>query len=249
MSVSYTSFVLQWAVGMLFISSVWILMLMRRMVRELPIFFTYLSVVAVQSVLELVAVRQPVTYFLVYWIGNAIAILLAFMVLDELFRKLFQPYEALRNLSTIVFRWAILVLLLIAGASAAAAPSHLSSTILAGVVTMERSVRVAQVGLVAFLFAFTSYFHINWKDVFFGIALGFGLNACGQIAMNAAFSHYGASMGRMYFFGPAQVYDCAVIVWAVYLLRQAQPAAQTLRVPPRSELVRWNEALLELRHQ
>lgn len=246
---SYSTFLIQQSFGILLVSTVVIVMLMRRMVGELPVFFTYVSVVAVQEVLGLVFVHHPIAYFLIFWIGDAIDILLAFMVLEELFRKLFQPYEALHSLSTIVFRWTLLVLLLIAAASAAAAPGHLSSALLASVVTMERSVRMAQVGLVAFLFAFTSYFRIKWKDVFFGIALGFGLNACGQIAMNAAFSHYGATAGTLYSFGTAQVYNCAVIVWGVYLLRQRQAAPQARNMPPRSELLRWNEALLELRHQ
>jgi len=54
-------------------------------------------------------------YFYLYWFSNAIGVLLGFKVIHEIFLDVFRPFHTLRDLGTVLFKWAGLVMLLVAG--------------------------------------------------------------------------------------------------------------------------------------
>ena len=51
------------------------------------------------------SVRSDSLYFYAYYLNIALSVLLSFAVLQEIFKDAFRPYEALRDLSVILFRW------------------------------------------------------------------------------------------------------------------------------------------------
>src|SRR4030088_1277201 len=55
------------------------------------------------------------TYFYLYWISNAIGVVLGFKIIHEIFLDVFGPLHTLRDLGTVLFKWAGLVMLLVAG--------------------------------------------------------------------------------------------------------------------------------------
>ena len=156
--------------------AVLVCMYRRRIQNYYPAFF-YFIVVEVLSdpFLTLVQDRCPYTYYFGYWITVCLTTALSFFVMQEIFRDAFRPFEALRDLSTILFRWSALVLLLVAGMSAVTAPYNahvdsISNTIL----LVDRNVRVMLCGLVFFLLMFSEYLGISRRHVLFGVAVGFG---------------------------------------------------------------------------
>lgn len=229
-----------------------IVMLVRKTFRELPIFFTYtVFEVAAALLLKEFKIDHRISYsffFTSYWISEAISIFLGFLVISEIFSKVFQTYDALRSLSSLLFRWAILVLIFLAIGTAAAVPSGEASTLIATILGVERSLRFVQVGLISFLFLFSSYFKVQWQDVVFGIALGFGLYASTDLVLAAARSHFGTSALEVYELAKPLAYNCAAFVWAVYIIRRPAPV-RNVETLPATELDRWNHALAEMLQQ
>src|SRR5581483_166856 len=103
-----------------------LLAMYRRRIQEYyPAFFYYVILqVLSDPFLSLAQNRWPYTYYFGWWITTTLSVGLSFFVLQEVFRDAFRPFEALRDLSTILFRWAALVLLLVAGMSALSLSGH-----------------------------------------------------------------------------------------------------------------------------
>ena len=138
--------------------------------------------------------RWPYTYYYGYWVTVCLSVALSFFVLQEVFRDAFRPFEALRDLSTILFRWSALVLLLVAGMSAITAsnqhrhPQHVDD-ITGTILMVDRNVRVMLCGLVFFLLMFSEYLGISRRHVLFGVAVGFGFFAAIHMLVATAVAH------------------------------------------------------------
>src|SRR5208283_6144746 len=165
----------------------------RGLQRDYPYFFYYTILSVVNEPVLYVALRGSYTlYYYGYWVSIALTALISFAVLNEIFQNAFRPYEALRDLSVILFRWSALVILLVAvmyainsGNSADSGP--ITNTILLA----ERGVRLMQCGLVFFLLLFSEYLGISRRNPLFGIALGFGLFASVNMLVAVGLSHGG----------------------------------------------------------
>lgn len=223
-----------------------VFMLIRRLHRALPCFFAYTAFEAVRDLALMSLYSSRYWFFYGYWVTEAICILLGIAVIAELFDKLFESYDGLKSLGTLLFRWATMVLVLVAFASAATLSPHGSSIPIAALV-MERTLRVLQVGLLAFLFLFTSYFGVVLADVLFGVAMGFGLFGALSIVLVAIRLYFGPPVVGFYTLATSASYNVAVFIWAAFLLRRER-APRALQPPSANELRRWNEALLELMH-
>src|SRR5271166_4774075 len=74
----------------------------RRLHKEFPYFFNYVVFQVLSFLIEF-PLRNWDNYFYVYWTVQALAVVVSFAVLLEIFRDAFRPYEALRDLSLILF--------------------------------------------------------------------------------------------------------------------------------------------------
>lgn len=241
-----------WVVPILAQSLIAAFMRARRLHRTLPCFFAYTCFVVATSCAQ-IAMHPSAhrylpsydVYFYAYWAEDAISILLGLTVIAELFDKVFESYEGLRHLGTMLFRWAAVVMVLLALATTASLPNHDPVGIIGTVLVVERGLRVVQIGLLAFLFLFCSYFGLRLRDLTFGIALGFGLYAAVKVAASAASSQFGDQAYWVASIFPSIAYNCSVLVWAAYIFRREAVPHTERRLPP-TEVQRWNHALLEL---
>jgi len=221
-------------------------MLLSKLHREFPIFFAYAVFQAARTAVQFVVYHQDFPlYFYTYWAGEALSVALGFGVLHEIFTHLFRPYEALQELARLLFRWAAAILILVAVVSAASTPAADSSRLIAGILVLERSVRVVQCGLLFMLFLFSSYFGLTWRHLVFGIAFGFGLYASVQLSALAARAYLGAIGNQTYSLVTSGAYNIAVLIWVTYLY-SPQPARRAVQAVPGSNVERWNQALLQL---
>src|SRR5271154_6491186 len=99
--------------------AVLVAMYRRRIQDYYPAFFYYIVLEVVSDpFLTLAQGRSGASllwayiYYFGYWATVCLTATLSFFVLQEVFRDAFRPFEALRDLSTILFRWSALVLLL-----------------------------------------------------------------------------------------------------------------------------------------
>lgn len=227
--------------------AVLVCMYRRRIQNYYPAFF-YFIVVEVLSdpFLTLVQDRFPYIYYFGYWITVCLTTTLSFFVMQEIFRDAFRPFEALRDLSTILFRWSALVLLLVAGMSAVTAPHNahvdsISNTIL----LVDRNVRVMLCGLVFFLLMFSEYLGISRRHLLFGVAVGFGFASSIRMLVTTAMAHQTVLHRSTLSAINSGAYVIACMIWLGYIAnRGTLLAGETVAKPQGAG---WNDALEEAR--
>lgn len=214
--------------------------------RKFPIFFAYIVFQFVTFPVLFYTQRHAsyASYFYAYWAYFAVSLSIGFKVIHEIFLDVFRPYHTLKDLGSVLFKWAALVMLLVAGVVAAASPTTDQGPLVQAVLTVQRCVRVTQCGLVLFLLVFSRYLGISRKQHSFGIALGFGgfaiselilfaLRAAGYVSENAMNL---ANMGA---------YNCAIGVWFGYVLAKS-PARDVTANLLASQ--RWEQSLTDIQH-
>jgi len=162
----------------------------RRLHRTFPVFFAYIVLQVVNFVVLFPIYRydKGKTYFLAYWISAAISLAIGFKVIHEIFLDVLRPYPNLKDLGTLLFKWAALVMLLVAMVVTAASQKGIDSPLGQAVTIVQRCVRVIQCGLILFLVSFSHHLGVSRRQFSFGLALGFGSYATVELVVLALFS-------------------------------------------------------------
>src|SRR5271157_5087746 len=244
MQLSLVDYIL-WLVSPLFQVGVLVALFRRGLYKDHPYFFNY-TIFQVLSVTFLLVVQRSVSlyplYFYGYWVSAAIGIVISFAVLQEIFKEAFRPYEALRDLSVILFRWSALVLVLFGGMWAITTLHSEGRDSLTNMILLaDRCVRLMQCGLVFFLLLFSEYLGISRRHVLFGIALGFGLFASVNMLVATGMAHPGHTMLLRRINMAA--YDVAALIWLCYTV--LAPSRSTVLAAVRTQ--EWNAALEDAR--
>jgi hypothetical protein len=228
------------------------IMLWRQLHRTFPVFFSYLvfqiAVFALTFPLRVGGARFYTVFFYVYWATTAISVVLGFRVIHEIFLDVFRPYHTLRDLGSVLFRWAGLVMLLVAGVVAASTASSPASgdPLTTAITTLQRSVRVVQCGLILFLLVFSRYLGTNWRQKSFGLALGFGAFAGIELSLVALSASAGNVFNQtLISFINMVAYNLTILTWSGYMLSKSparEPATHMLRPQ------RWEEGLSAIQH-
>lgn len=224
------------------------IMVRRNLQKQFPAFFLYTTFeVASFGVLFLVFHRFPSNYFYASWACSAIEIVLGFAVILEVFSQAFQPYEALRDLGKTIFRWVALFLVLVAVVLAVATPGSGDSRIVAGILTLDRSLLVMQCGLVLFLVLFLPHLGLSWRHNLVGIATGFGLLASADLIMVAARASAGsvAVSDVALTLAHGSAYLMVVVLWTICMLLP-EPARRPVALASQSR--RWDSELTGIQH-
>jgi len=220
-------------------------MLWRGLHRKFKFFFAYV----VTQILTFAAIfpsywTNPSAYFYLYWISHAIGVLIGFAVIHEVFLDVFRSFHTLRDLGTVLFKWAGLVMLLVAGVVSISSNSTDMVWWMQAIVTAERCVRIIQVGMVLLLLFFARYLGMSRRQHSFGIALGFGTFAVVELTLIASWVGNHLSDLAMGLINMA-AYDVALFVWLGYtaVKSPAREATNTLLKPQR-----WEQSLSEVHH-
>ena len=223
-------------------------MLRRKLHRTFPVFFAYIVFQVISF-----SVLFPLntwgsyenwyeTYFYPYWACSATNLVLGFMIIHEIFLDVFRPYHTLKDLGSVMFKWAALVMLLVAFVVAASNSGQRMEPVLQAITTIQRCVRVAQCGLVLFLIVFSRYLGVSWRQQSFGIALGLGGAAAMELGTLALYAGGPMSQVTVHVLNLV-AYNLAILVWFGYVLRES-PA----RMPETSLFApnRWERSLSDL---
>jgi hypothetical protein len=221
-------------------------MFWRRLHRTFPVFFAYIIFQVVNFLVLFPIYRSGsiMPYFYAYWISAAISLAIGFKVIHEIFLDVFRPYHTLKDLGTVLFKWAALVMLLVAivvtAASQAGTDTPLAQTVIIG----QRCVRVIQCGLILFLLVFSKYLGVSWKQHSFGIALGFGGFASVELVGLALFSGGKIHSPTLSLINTT-AYSFSILIWIGYglLKTTSREASSSLLMSQR-----WDQGLSELRH-
>jgi hypothetical protein len=223
-------------------------MLWRKLHRTFPMFFWYVAFQPVVFALTFPLYRAHLytAFFYLYWSTTAVSIVLGFRVIHEIFLDVFRPYHTLRDLGSVLFKWAGLVMLMVAGVVAASTASGTEDPLTTGIMTLQRSVRVVQCGLILFLLVFSRYLGTNWRQKSFGIALGFGAFASVELSLIAINASTGNVFNQMLSsFINMIAYNLTIFIWIGYMAVKSParaPSAHMLRPQ------RWEEGLSAIQH-
>ena len=222
-----------------------IAMLRRGQHREFKYFFAYV----VAQIVTFAVVFPTYRYyysavFYVSWFSTAISVALGFKVIHEAFLDVFRPFHTLRDLGTVLFKWAGLVMLLVACVVSVSTNSSDTPPWVQAITTAQRCVRIIQVGMVLFLLFFARYLGVSRRQHSFGIALGFGTFAFVELTLIASWwgDHLSTLAMNLINMG---AYNTALFIWLGYTLAKspARDAASTLLRPQR-----WEQSLSDIQH-
>jgi hypothetical protein len=154
------------------------------------------------------------------------------MAIYEAFLDLFGPFQTLRDLGVLVFRWALVLMLLVAAVMAVSTRSSDLAPWVEAVGIAQRCVRIIQVGMVFFILIFAGYLGVSWRERSFGIAVGFGTFSVVELGLLASWAGYrlsGISIGIV----NMVAYNGALLIWLDYALARspARGGAGTLPRP------------------
>ena len=229
--------------GLVFLT---VLMLCKKLHREFPVFFALVVAECIDSWLAmLVKSISYKAYFIEYYVVAAITTVLGFAVLRELFLHIFRPYDALRNFGRMLFRWSAAVLILIAVIMTVSSTPLASTPVTNFILTLDRSVRLMQCGLVIFMYLFARQLGLTERHRVFGIAIGFGVFASVHLMTVTLTALFPAarSSSMMYLLNvPYQfAWLLTVVIWAIYMYRpEPERRLATVLELPES----WNYALV-----
>lgn len=218
----------------------------RRLHKQFPIFFAFLVAQGVNF-----AVTFPLWltanyrwYFWLFWLGEAVNAGLGFKVIHEIFIDVFRPYHTLKDLGTLLFKWAGIVMLLVS-VVVAFSNSFDQSPMMHALTTLQSSVRIVQLGLILFMVLFSRFLGVSRKQISFGISLGFGLFAGVELLMMALNSGGFVTYENLNLIDMS-TYILAIFIWLGYSLsRQAvrEVAVNHLQTQ------RWEQGLADLQHE
>ena len=213
-----------WLAGPLLQITLLIFMVRCKYHAAFPRFFSYILFQTLKSACLFVAYRYfpGENYFDAYWTGNALSVIFAVAVMDEILRSLFKEYGGIQSLGTTIFRWSCGLLLLLAIIGALSSGEAGGDRVVAAVFAFDRSIRLMQVGLFLLLMLLCRVLRDCWRQPVFGIALGFGVFASTELILLSFVMWYGDGHAAMISLLKSTAYNAITLVWIGYLKRQPQ---------------------------
>jgi len=226
-----------WLLGPVLQITLLIFMMRRKLQAAFPRFFSYIVFQVVKSgILFLIYRYARENYFDAYWVGNAISVLLAVTVMDEVLQNLLKQYGGIQSLTSIIFRWACGLLILLSIVNAFTTQQTSADRVVSAVLAFDRSVRVMQCGLFFLLMVLSRILKNCWRQRVFGIAVGFGIFASIELMLVSIVMHFGDGPAAILSLVKSAAYNGVTLLWIMYLSRQTEPALEIEAVPQLSAL-------------
>jgi hypothetical protein len=230
-----------WIGPVIILAFVAALMYLRNRRRDFPVFFAYAVFQILVSCLLFASYHLSYkAYFCVYWSTSAICVVFEFLVIREIFSNLLRPYDGLRSLGAVLFRWAAAVLLMIAVISLASGSAGTMDRLMLSLLALERSVRVMECGLVLFMLLFGAHLGISSEHRVFGISLGFGVFAAVDLIVATLYALFADRVSEGLTFAKSASYMVATLIWAYYVVIP-EPERVTVAAPVQT--YQWNLTL------
>jgi hypothetical protein len=231
-----------WCAQPLLQSAVAAVLWRRQLHKQFPVFFAY-----VLAQIGIFALTFPLNlynyewFFYAYWPGAALSALLSFRVIHEVFIDVFRPYDTLKDLGTVLFKWTGVVMLLVSVVVAFSNSAN-SDPLIQAITTLQRSVRMVQCGLILFLLLFSRFLGVSKRQQSFGIALGFGWFASVELILIALNSGGLLRIAHISLINTT-MYDLAIVIWLTYAIARSEARDAA---PNHLQTQRWEQSLADL---
>ncbi len=237
-----------WSIGLVLQVLLAVVLISRGVWRKFPVFAAYTLFSLLETAVLYGVFHRPLLYLYLYVIGESILFLLGLALVYEIFVHLFTAQPALRKMASLVFRVVVVLLVLLAGGvlyfKAPLIAPHGSGGISA-LLIVEEAARLLQVGLIMFLFLFSSAFGLHWRQHVFGVALGLGISSVVELVAVTMALHSGPTLMKALNLAHVASFDLSILIWLGYLALPER-VASSAEVPQRAQLEQWNQAVMEL---
>jgi len=233
-----------WIVGIALQVLLAAVMLAKRTWQTYPMFTAYVFFNLFGAAIGYAVFGNKVVYFYTYFACESIGVVLGLGVVREIFTTVFSPHPALRKLATIIFRVAVVALIVLAGGVIYAQWGNAKSIIHA-VLLAEEAARIVEVGLIMFLFLSSSAFGLHWRQNVFGMALGLGMFAAVNLVAVTLIGYVSSTTAQAFNLAHEVCFSTSLLIWLGYMLAPER-ATTAVEVPKRAQLEQWNQAVMEL---
>jgi hypothetical protein len=186
-------------------------------------------------------------YFYSYWLVYGASAVLLFFICIEVFRSALAAFPGLMKIGIVIFRWAMVVSIIMSLGSVIVAHGQSQAAITAELtVSLMRWVSILALCLLAFLCLCMNALRLPARDMAFGIALGFGVLCANDFVLASFFSAHSSATGVL-----QVIYEALVLVsigiWVAYAA-VPDPVRKPIVMPASSAIYRWNEIASALGH-
>ena len=195
-----------------------LLLLIRRAYRQFPIFCVYVGFSVLSAAVTFFVRKQSSVLLYVYWVSEALYVLLTFLVLQEVFRSVFRNFYALRWFKLSFPSIGILMIILAILRQIYLHPVE-RKPVIGTLISLEIAVGFLQFGLFCLFIVLVWFFHMRWRQLPFGIVLGFGIAAAGSLVAFLLRSEFGKNFDQMVNIAAPLSYIIGVVVWLGTFLR------------------------------
>jgi len=217
--------------------------LRRKLLTIFPVFFGYTAVVLCTDVALMFLPYSRRIYALVYWWGEALAVVLGLAVIFEILGNVLAPSPSLRFVLSSVWILGIiaavtsLLMLFLTNGTAGA------DRVFEFIIMAERSARFLQACLLIAVIALMSRLGLTWHHYSVGIAAGFGVYSALALAGFELRAHLHLISHATLALLNSAAYNLATIIWAWYILRPRR--GTPVEHLPKANLAEWNSAVSE----
>jgi hypothetical protein len=198
-----------------------LLLVVRRYYRDFPIFFAYVTLSVVATIILLSVSSNTRYYSITYWTYDALGIGLAFFALQEALRSVFRNFLGMRW-----FRWLFpgigIVMVGVAVLRIILLPRPAFSLFTTTIIGLEIAVGFLQFGIFSVFIILVRLFHLRWGQHAAGIVFGYGVSAAGSLVAFLLRSEFGTKFDPVIRIAPAMAYIIGVAIWlATFLKRES----------------------------
>ncbi len=226
------------------ILAVWlaIVLVRRKINRKFPFFFLYVISSIVFATLRLSVSSHYLLFFWIYWITEAIYVVVALLTLHEVFRKVFAAFYEKR------WFWLFFPVVVIAICGLAVvyrfgSPPIQANRVISLIISLGMAVNLVQALLFVLFFVLVWFNGIGWREYPFGIVEGFAAIAIVIFTVEWARSVFGTKLNRLWSYSHSVAYIFAVVLWLDTFLRPPGPEPQwRLKITPEQLLEQIRES-------
>lgn len=207
-------------------------LLKKKMIRQFPFFFTYLSCVLLSSASGyLVYEFRPLWYQYWYWSWEFVCVIAGYSVILEIIEQGLEEHPAVRK----AFRnLGLVVLGVIVGIISLQSVRSGGSITLRTSVEVERDLRAAEAVLLILIMVTVAYYGIRIGKNLRGITLGYGLCVATIVMGDALWSYSGKSFQGVFSALRSWSYLVSLLIWLSALWAYQPSAMQKRAVNARS---------------
>jgi len=244
-----------WVAPNLFLLAVGVLIWKRGLSRQVPAFLAFAILCALGQLALFGADIAPFVsapnFWRVDWANLLLESLLKFLVIGEVFSRVFMQYPSISRVSRAAVSVFGAVLVLVAGVIAGFAHGDNARLLISGAHLLEQTVFIIESGLILFIFVFAAYFRLSWDRLSFGILLGFGISACVHLAAWAVIANASPTehVRTLFDFLHMGTYHVCVLIWLYYVLVPQKVVRKSVAPLPENNLAVWNRELERLLQQ